>query len=390
MRRLLVLALVPAVACSPRHADDTARATSASSFTPPPAPSSAPVPSMTTPSVPSALPVATDAPTDTPFSPRKVDLVEPAMGTEVHFVSYTTRELGEAALHDAMVRALDEIRRVEKVMTSWNDTSEVGRINAEAGSPVTVSDETITVLDKSRWASELSGGVFDITFHALGDLWKFGDAAEADPKLPDPAIVREKKKLVDYRKVKIDSAAHTVTIGKGMRIDLGGIAKGYAVDRAAAVLKAAGMKSFLAQAGGDLYGAGTKPDGAPWVSGIQDPRADLGQFFAVIELENHAFSTAGDYARAFFVKGKRYHHIIDPRTGYPATACRSVTVWAEDAFTADALDDAVFILGPEKGLALIASQPGTGAVIVDKNDKVWVSERLKGKVHVLHPPTDAP
>jgi thiamine biosynthesis lipoprotein len=385
MRFLIGAFSLCALSCS-RHSDDGTRATSASALT------TTAAPATSAPSIPAASSSASAAVTspEVPFQTRKVDLIEPAMGTEIHLVSYTTREHGEATIRDAMNRALAEIRRVETVMTSWRDTSEVGQINVGAGSPVVVSNETITVLRKARWASELSGGVFDITFHALGDLWKFGDAAEATPKLPDPKVVREKKKLVDYRKVQIDDGAHTVTIAKGMRIDLGGIAKGYAVDRAAAVMKAAGMKSFLAQAGGDLYGAGSKPDGSPWVSGIQDPRADQGQFFAIIELQDHAFSTAGDYARAFFVNGKRYHHIIDPRTGYPATECRSVTVWAGDAFTADAIDDAVFILGPEKGLPLIESQPDVGAVIVDKNNKVWISERLKGKVHVLHPPTDAP
>ncbi|HEX3597207.1 MAG TPA: FAD:protein FMN transferase, partial [Polyangiaceae bacterium] len=370
MRRLVALAGVALAACSPRHADEGTRPTSASALTAGTAPSSgssaAPPTNPPGASAPAGSTGASAPPPDAPFTPRKVDLIEPAMGTEVHFVAYTTRELGESAIHTAMERALGEIRRIEGVMTSWRDSSEVGQINANAGNPVTVSDETITVLQKARWASELSGGVFDITFHALGDLWKFGDAADAEPKLPDPKLVRQKKKLVDYRKVLIDAGTHTVTVGKGMRIDLGGIAKGYAVDRAANILKAAGLRSFLAQAGGDLYGAGTKPDGTSWVSGIQDPRAPEGQFFAVIELRDHAFSTAGDYARAFFVKGKRYHHIIDPRTGYPATACRSVTVWAGDAFTADAIDDAVFILGPERGLALIDAQPDAGAVIVDK------------------------
>jgi thiamine biosynthesis lipoprotein len=144
------------------------------------------------------------------------------------------------------------------------------------------------------------------------------------------------------------------------------------------------------QAGGDLFGAGRKPDGSAWISGVQDPRGPTGKFFATIELDDHAFSTAGDYARSFFVDGKRYHHIIDPRTGYPATACRSVTVWAKDAFTADAIDDAVFILGPEKGLALVESQEGVGAVIVDAANRVWVSKRLDGKVHILGTPTDGP
>src|SRR5262249_51105861 len=149
--------------------------------------------------------------------------------------------------------------------------------------------ETVSILEKSLWAGKISGGMFDITFHALGDLWKFGDAAESEPKLPDPKAVAEKKKLVDYRKVKVDERAHTVTIGKGMRIDLGGIAKGYAVDRAASVLRSAGIASFLAQAGGDLFGAGRKPDGSPWVSGIRDPRGSEGEYFATLELTDHAF-----------------------------------------------------------------------------------------------------
>src|SRR5690606_7479134 len=117
--------------------------------------------------------------------------------------------------------------------------------------------------------------------------------------------------------------------------------------------------------GGDLFGSGKKADGSPWVSGIQDPRGPEGSFFATLELNNHAFSTAGDYARAYIKDGKRYHHIIDPRTGYPAAASRSVTIWANDATTADVLDDAVFILGPQKGLELVEKTPGAGAVIVD-------------------------
>jgi thiamine biosynthesis lipoprotein len=312
------------------------------------------------------------------------------MGTEVHFVAYVTKDLDEAKIRAAMQKAHAEIVRVEDLMTSWRDTSEIGKVNLGVGHAVAVSPETFEVLQKSKWAGDVSEGVFDITFHALGDIWKFGDAAEANPKLPDPKLVAEKRKLVDYRKVKLDEKNHTVTLPPKMRIDLGGIAKGYAVDKAAAVLKAAGLTNFLAQAGGDLYGAGRKPDGSPWVSGIQDPRGAHGQFFATIELTDHAFSTAGDYARAFFVDGKRYHHIIDPRTGYPATACRSVTLWAPDAFTADAVDDAVFILGPEKGLKLVESLPDVGAVIVDQQNKVWVSQRLNGKIHVSHPPTDGP
>jgi thiamine biosynthesis lipoprotein len=175
----------------------------------------------------------------------------------------------------------------------------------------------------------------------------------------------------------------------GMRISLGGIAKGYAVDKAAAVLEKAGLRAYFVQAGGDLFIRGKKPDGKPFKVGVRDPRSKTeSDSFGELDVEDHAFSTAGDYERGFVKDGKRYHHIIDPRTGYPATASRSVTIWADDAFTADAVDDAVFILGPEKGLALVESLDGVGAVIVDKSNKVWVSKRLEGHFVKWREPTD--
>jgi thiamine biosynthesis lipoprotein len=310
------------------------------------------------------------------------------MGTRVQIVTYTTPALDEAATRALVQRAYAEMRGLEQRMSEWRDDSEVSRINQQPGKPVSVSKATFDVIAKGMWAGWISHGAFDITFGALGELWKFGDAAEAEPRLPTPARVQQRKALVDYRRVRLDSAQHTVTIPPGSKLGLGGIAKGYIVDRAAALLQSGGLTSFLVQAGGDLFGAGKKPDGAPWVSGIQDPRGKTGSFFATLELTDHAFSTAGDYARAFVKDGKRYHHILDPRTGYPADACRSVTIWAKDALTADAVDDGVFILGPERGLELVESLPDVGAVIVDKQNKVWISKRLQGRVRVLHAPSD--
>ncbi|HEY2407374.1 MAG TPA: FAD:protein FMN transferase, partial [Polyangiaceae bacterium] len=256
------------------------------------------------------------------------------------------------------------------------------------GEWVTVSPETFEVISRAQQESVASHGTFDITFQAMSGLWKFGSAADEHPSVPPKEEIEKRRKLIDYRKVELDPQKHAVRLAKDHKIGLGGIAKGYIVDRAADVLKKAGVRDFLVQAGGDLFGAGRKPDGSPWVSGIQDPRGEQGKFFATIELTDHAFSTAGDYARAYVIDGKRYHHIIDPRTGYPATASRSVTVWAEDATTADAVDDAVFILGPKEGLKLVEATPGVGVVIVDKDNRVWVSERLAGKVHIEGKPTD--
>jgi len=312
------------------------------------------------------------------------------MGTRVTFVAFTTPRVDEPTTRAALGRALDEMRRLEALMSEWRDDSEIGRLNVGAGSWVNVGPETLEVVTKGLWAGELSHGVFDITFQAMSSVWKFGGAAESEPRVPTRAEIEPLRKLVDYRRVKVDAEKSALMIGKGQKVGLGGIAKGYIVDRAVRVLRDAGLNAFLVQAGGDLYGAGRKPDGSPWVSGIQDPRGANGTFFASIALEDHAFSTAGDYARAYLVKNKRYHHIIDPRTGYPATSCRSVTVWANDAFIADAIDDIVFILGPKLGLPIVESLEGAGAVIVDADNRVIVSRRLEGKVWMVSKPTDGP
>jgi FAD:protein FMN transferase len=323
-----------------------------------------------------------------PFEPSKVDLHEVAMGTSVTFVAFTTPRVDETAARAAMGKALAEIGRLESLLSEWRDDSEIGCVNRQPGEWVRLGPEALEVIQKGLWAGGISQGVFDITFQAMSDVWKFGSASDPKPRVPTRAEIEPRRKLVDYRRVEVDGANASVRIGKGQKVGLGGIAKGYIVDRAASVLRDAGLEAFLVQAGGDLYGAGKKPDGSPWVSGIQDPRGAVGEFFATIALEDHAFSTAGDYARAYVVNHKRYHHIIDPRTGYPATACRSVTVWAPDAFLADAVDDIVFILGPEVGLPIVESLEGVGAVIVDAKNRVLVSKRLEGRVAVLHEPTD--
>lgn len=324
-----------------------------------------------------------------PYQPSKVEVQDEAMGTSLHFIAYTTPQVDEAATRAAIAAAIAEIRRLETLLSEWRPDSQIGQVNAHGGEWVNIGPEAAAVIERGLWAGKLSKGSFDITFQALSKVWKFGSAQEDHPKLPSRAVVEKLRKLVDYRRVELDQAAGRVRIGKDQQLGLGGIAKGFIVDQAAKVLRERGVQGFLAQAGGDLFGSGRKPDGSPWVSGVQDPRGPQGEFFAVLELTDHAFSTAGDYARAYVVDGKRYHHIIDPKTGYPATACRSVTIWAPDATTADGVDDAVFILGPEQGLELVASLDGVGAVIVDAQNRVFISERVRDKVKVLKPPTDA-
>lgn len=327
------------------------------------------------------------APAESPFVPQRVWAEGSAMGTHVGVAAYTTRAVDAAGVRRAFDQALAEIKRVEALMTTWKE-SEITRVNAGAGGPpVAVSEETFDLVKESVHAAELSSGAFDITFESLHGLWKFDE--DLDPHPPKDAQIKAKLPLLDYRHIKLDAAAHTIGLAKpGVKIGLGGIAKGYAVDRAVKVFDQAGLVSFFVQAGGDLFARGKKPDGSEWSAGVRDPRGKAS--FALLPLTDHAFSTAGDYERSYVIEGRRYHHIIDPRTGYPAKACRSVTIWAKTALLADEIDDAVFVMGPEKGLALVESLEGVGALIVDAHNHLWISKRLEGKVRITAPPTDGP
>lgn len=309
-----------------------------------------------------------------------------AMGTEVSFAVLSDDDEGAVR---AITAAFDEIKRIENLMTTWRDDSEVSRINQQAGvAPVQVSPETLEVIEAAQQSAKRSGGAFDITFYAMRGLWKFDE--DLEPKVPPAAAIKKRLALIDYRKLIVDHDKRTVFLSSpGMAINLGGIAKGYAVDRAVAILRRAGFNDAIVQAGGDLMCAGSK-NGAPWVTGIRDPRGARSDVFAKMMLINHAFSTAGDYERFFVLGGKRYHHIIDPKTGYPATRSRSVTIYAPSALLADAVDDAVFILGWQKGFEMIDKLDDVGAVVVDDKGKVHISARVKQRVQVEYQPKDAP
>jgi len=326
-------------------------------------------------------------PPSSPKAPLRVDVDSRVMGTVVKFSAYTTERLDEQGVRGAITHAVDELRRIDQAMSSWREDSDVSQLNVRAGQRVKVGADTFRVIEKSLWAGEISSGAFDITFASMGEMWRFRGAGIQPKERPDPKEVKRRRRLVDYRAIEIDRSTQEVRVPKGRRIGLGGIAKGYAVDRASDVLRREGLRDFMVQAGGDLYAAGSKPGGEPWSVAIQDPRGPANTSFATLELRDCGLSTAGDYERYYVADGKRYHHIIDPRTGYPATASRSVTLWADSAFLSDALDDIAFILGPQEGLAIVESTQNAGAILVDANNRVWVSERLKGKVRILRDPT---
>ncbi len=306
-------------------------------------------------------------------SPRVVKRHRILMGTLVE-ISVVGRDEDKAAA--AINDAFAEMERVEKLMSRWIPESEVSRINRWAGvRPVKVSTEVREVIQRAGEISKASGGYFDISVGGLLDLWGFEGSGG---RVPAKVEIEQALGSVGYGAIHMDEEASTVELRRGMRIDLGGIAKGYAVDRAYEVLTSRGYGNVIVNAGGDMRVGGRKPKG-PWVIGIQDPR-DRSRILASLDVGDISVATSGDYERYFEADGVRYHHLLDPFTGYPARQCRSVTILAKDAVTADALATAVFVMGPEKGLRLIEAMEGVEALIVSADGKIIQSQDLKGKV----------
>ena len=307
-----------------------------------------------------------------------------SMGSEVRVTAFVSSERDALRTFE---RVFDEFDRLDRLLSVWHANSDVSRINGAAGrTPVSVSAETLEVLRTAQQVGEWTGGKFDVTFGALSGLWKFDH--DQDNQIPGPADVRARLPDIDVQAVELNVDRGTVFLPrKGMRLHLGGIGKGYAVDRAAAILRADGISDFLIQAGGDLYASGNRGD-RPWRAAIRDPRAD--RIFAAMNVRDETLSTSGDYERFFIRDGRRYHHILDPDKGEPARGCRSVTIVARQATLADALSTGVFVLGPEAGMALIEKLPDVEGVIVTDSNTVMISTGLTERLERLHPPTDAP
>ena len=282
----------------------------------------------------------------------------------------------EEAANKASLQAFQEIKRIETLMSPWLDSSDVTRINRSAGKErVKVSPETFEVIQKAQEISELSEGGFDITIGPLTELWREARKKKIPPPVEE---VKEKLGLVNFKNIETDQEGKVFLKKKGMAIDLGGIAKGYAVDRAFELLKSLGYKNLIVNAGGDLRVGGLK-NNQPWSIGIQNPRESK-KILARISVSDMAVATSGDYERFFNYEGKRYHHIFNPKDGFPTEGCQSVTIVTKDCITADGLATAVFVLGSEKGYSLCQKVEGVDCIIVDKEGKTIFSPGLKDRI----------
>lgn len=278
-------------------------------------------------------------------------------------------------------QAFQEIERLENVLSEWRDDSDISKVNAAAGKKsVKVGEDTLRVVDAGLDVSMWSRGAFDLSWAAL---WGLYDFRPDSIKIPTTDQIKPRLKLIDYKSIRVSKKYKTVFLKKrGMAIGTGGIAKGYALDRAGAILRGGGIENYMIFGGGQVQVHGER-DGRPWRVGIQHPR-DPSTYFAALESTGASFSTSGDYEHAVFDgSGKRWHHIIDTKTGRPADKSLSVTIMTAEGIYADALSTAAFVLGPEKALGMLRriAYPAD-AVIVGSDCKVYMTPKAKQKVRM--------
>ena len=293
----------------------------------------------------------------------------PMMGTEVSVRFWHD----DAAIGAQLVEEVfQEAERIDQLMSTYIEDSRISAINRLAASePVVAGDELFMIIRRSLDISVLTRGAFDITYESVGQHYDFRNRQR-----PDSATVAAERKLINFRFVELDRAAGTVRfLEEGVRINLGGIAKGYVVERGVNILRGRGVRNAIVTAGGDSRLLGDRR-GQPWMVGIRDPRND-GQVAISVPLEDEAISTSGDYERYFEEGDMRYHHIIQPSTGSPASGVHSATVFGPDAVLTDALSTSVFVMGVDQGLRLIGTLPDYESIVIDDAGRIYYSDGLQ-------------
>lgn len=311
------------------------------------------------------------------FAPARAEWLRdtrPIMGTEVSVeLWHDGREAGTEALEAVFA----EFVRIDLLMSTFKEDSRISQINREAAThAVPAGVELYDLIVRALDMSILTRGAFDITFDSVGQFYDFRAG-----RRPDAATIAEEVKLIDYRLIETNPDDRSIRFLKpGVRINLGGIAKGYAVERGAEILRERGIRHAVVSAGGDSRLLGDRR-GQPWIVGVRDPRQE-GKVAIRIPLENEAISTSGDYERYFIEGGKRYHHIIEPSTGEPAGSVHSATIVGPDAVITDALSTSVFVMGVDQGLRLIGTLPDYEGIVIDAEGRLFYSDGLR--------PPDAP
>ncbi len=270
----------------------------------------------------------------------------------------------------------NEIRRIEKLLTTFDESSQVNRINANAGvSPVKVDREVLELIKRSLRISGITDGAFDITYGSIDKrLWNFDRTMTS---LPDPETARQMVRLIDYRKVILDENVSTVYLPEqGMRIGFGGIGKGYAAEKAKTLLMQQGIPGGIVNASGDLAAWGQDASGKDWTVGISNPD-NASDVFSWLPLKDMAIATSGNYEKYVIINGQKYSHTINPKTGLPVTGIKSVTVLAPNAELADAMTTPVMIMGIKAGLSLVNQVKGLACIIIDDHNHIYSSSNIR-------------
>jgi len=274
--------------------------------------------------------------------------------------------------------AVTEIQRIEKLFTTFDESSQTNLINRNAGiQPVKVDQEVFDLIERSLKISHLTQGAFDITYGSIDKrFWNFDVNMTS---LPDAATAKKTVRLINYKNVILDKKAGTIFLrDKGMRIGFGGIGKGYAADRAKQILQQQGVTSGIVNAAGDLITWGMQPDGSAWTVGIADPNTKHHPF-SYLNISNMAVATSGNYEKYAVINGKKYSHTIDPKTGFPVSGIKSVTIICPSAELADAMATPVMVMGIKVGLDLINQMNHIACIIIDDHDRLYTSSNIKIK-----------
>lgn len=301
-----------------------------------------------------------------------------ALGTIIRLRVYGNN--GEKAIEEAIER----LNIIENKMSVFNKFSEVSMINKKAGvSSQEVSKDTYFVIKKAVEYSRLSEGTFDPTIKPVVSLWRIGSD---NPRIPSKSEIAENLKLVNYEDIVMSEKDNSIGLKHAKQaIDIGGIAKGYAADEVKKVLKNHKIKSALIDLGGNIFALGKKPDKTLWNVGIQNPFNSRGQHIGVISVENKSIVTSGNYERYFTKDGKIYHHIIDPKTGYPSESeIISATIISDYSIDGDGLSTGVYIMGLEKSIQLIESLEGIDAIFITKNKEVYITSGIKDNFKITN------
>lgn len=303
---------------------------------------------------------------------RSVNRILKLMGNRFEFTVITeTDQEG----NDAIDLAIEEVRRIEHLLTTFSDLSQTSLINANAGiKPIKVDEEVINLIERSIRISEITDGAFDITYGSIDKrLWNFDSTMTS---LPDAETALASVGLIDFQNIILNKELSTIFLkNKGMRIGFGGIGKGYAADRAKLILQQSGIKSGIVNAAGDLITWGNQANGYAWTVGIADPE-QTDRPFSALKISDMAIATSGNYEKYVTINGKRYSHTIDPKTGLPVSGVKSVSIICPSAELADALATPVVVMGVKVGLELINQIKHVACIVIDDDDQVFTSNNI--------------